>query len=93
MLPMIVWLRIKKSGQGKGVRLWIPMFLVWPVILLLLLLLLPLMLLVDLILSLIGWGSFPVLRLVGGMGSLLSAARGLRVNVSNKNEKVHITIS
>ena len=87
-----------RSGEnsGKGMRLWLPLFLVIPLVLLtclaLFLLILPLLLVYTLVTFNTRWWHY----LRNGAPALLRTARalpGLKVNVEDKEEQIYIDIN
>jgi hypothetical protein len=86
--PSIMWVRIRNRRRRFG--LWLPLFLIWPVVLVLGLVLLPLLLICAAVLWPTGWGR-PLL--LGGpvIFSLLCALRGLKVEVNQPSEQVLIS--
>jgi small neutral amino acid transporter SnatA (MarC family) len=74
-------LRIE-DGNKFRLRLWLPLFLVWPVVLVLFLILLPFLVVAEVVLRLTNVQIY-LFRLLGGVFSLLSALRGLTVRVKS----------
>jgi hypothetical protein len=77
MIPSIVILKIQQE-RGFRLKLWLPVFILWPVFLILFLLVLPLLLIADLILLVCGvriqllrmmWGVFQSYRLCAARAS------------------------
>ncbi len=81
MVPSIMNLRIE-DGNKFRLRLWLPLFLVWPVVLVLFLILLPFLVVAEVVLRLTNVQIY-LFRLLGGVFSLLSALRGLTVRVKS----------
>ena len=81
MVPSIMNLRIEDGNQFR-LRLWLPLFLVWPVVLVLFLILLPFLVVAEVVLRLTNVQIY-LFRLLGGVFSLLSALRGLTVRVKS----------
>ncbi len=86
--PMILRVGVGK-GDG-GFRLWLPLFILFPFLLVFLLLLAPFLLLAGLVLWSFGWGKLPllVIRLLLG---ILWALRGLEIDVKDRKETVFIS--
>lgn len=83
-------LRIVDNGEKK-VRLWLPLFLVWPFVLFLAIVLLPIVLLV----ALIGWGPRGVRRTALGAWYLYATVcnlRGLSIEVSGEGDQVFVSV-
>jgi hypothetical protein len=81
MVPSIMNLRIE-DGNKFRLRLWLPLFLVWPVVLVLFLILLPFLVVAEVVLRLTNVQIY-LFRMLGGVFSLLSALRGLTVRVKS----------
>lgn len=90
MLPMSLRLRIR-NPEGKGFRLWLPLFLIWPFTLILALAFAPLVLLISLILWPFGKGK-QLLIAAPLILYLLCHLRGVMVDINNDEEQVFIKI-
>ncbi|MBI2851158.1 MAG: hypothetical protein HYX80_09000 [Chloroflexi bacterium] len=88
--PMVMRLKIKR--QRRGVNLWLPLFIIVPitgtVVAALFIVLLPLLLIVAIIRWRLNWWRpflvFPAVL------TLLSASRGLEVDINQSQEKIYI---
>ncbi|HUD01248.1 MAG TPA: hypothetical protein VMR37_02900 [Rhabdochlamydiaceae bacterium] len=90
MLPLTARVQVK-DRQGKGLNLWLPLFLLWPVLAVLFILCLPLLFLAR---GLLRRNKMPkILPLLSGLLGLLAALRGLIVDVEDNNTKVKIIIN
>jgi hypothetical protein len=92
MIPSIINLKIQ-SGSHFKLRLWLPVFIVWPIFIVLFLLLLPFLVIAELVMRVAGTG-IRLFAMIGGVVSVLSAMRGTVVKVdSPKSDSiVHVTI-
>jgi small neutral amino acid transporter SnatA (MarC family) len=92
MIPSIINLRIQ-SGHHFKLKLWLPLFIMWPIILVLFLLLLPFLVIADFVLFVTGV-RIQLFRIIGGVVSVLSAMRGtvVRVNSPKSDSIVNVTI-
>jgi hypothetical protein len=92
MIPSIINLRIQ-SGQRFKLKLWLPVFILWPVFLVFFLLLLPLLVIAELVMRVAGTG-IRLFAIIGGVVSLLSSLRGtvVRVNSPKNDSIVNVTI-
>jgi len=92
MIPSIVNLKIQ-SGQRSRLKLWLPVFIVWPFFIVLFLLLLPFLVMADFVLWATGV-KIQLFRMLGGAVSVLSAMRGtvVRVDSPKSDSIVHVTI-
>ncbi len=84
-------LRLRIHNQQHHFSLWLPLFLLWPLLLVLGLLLLPLLLIAAVILSYRGWG-IPLLLLGPTIFGLLCAMRGLKVEIGKNSEQAFISL-
>jgi hypothetical protein len=92
MLPIMVYFKLRRKSRKHGIHLWIPMILVYPFVFLLFVLLLPLLFVADLILAGAGWGRFPLLRALWGMGMVFGSLRGFRVKAVDCQSYIHIQV-
>jgi hypothetical protein len=92
MIPSVMNLKIH-SGDRFKLRLWLPLFIVWPFALVLLFLLLPFLVIAEIVLR-IANARIYLFAILGCVFSLLSALRGLTVKVDNArhNSLVDVTI-
>lgn len=92
MIPSIINLRIQ-SGQHFRLRLWLPVFIVWPILIVLFLLLLPFIVIAELVMRVAGTG-IRLFAMIGGVVSVLSSMRGtvVRVDSPKSDSIVHVTI-
>lgn len=86
--PSILRLRIIEE-RGKKIRLWIPLFLLWPLILAIMIVLSPIILLVAIVTWRKGYGK---MILLGGprLFMVICNMRGLRVKVNSSDEQVYV---
>jgi hypothetical protein len=88
--PLIMRLHIRPAGRG-GFRLWLPLFIVWLLLLPLLMLLLPFILVAEVILGLTRSRITPLGMLFGILG-IVSALRGLHVDVDNARDGTKVFV-
>lgn len=86
--PLLLHLDISK--QHRRTALWIPLFLIWPILAALAIVLLPLILIAALVLWQFGWGK-PVLLFVPLVCSCICALRGLEVDLKQGNRVLLIS--
>jgi hypothetical protein len=84
--PMTATMHVRATGWRRGVRLWVPLFLVWLLLLPLLILLLPFLFVGALILGINLWRSLKALN------ALLAATRGTQVEVANRDTNFFIRL-
>jgi len=84
--PMTATMHVRATGWHRGVRLWVPLFLVWLLLLPLLILLLPFLFVGALILGINLWRSLKALN------ALLAATRGTQVEVANRDTNFFIRL-
>jgi hypothetical protein len=89
MLPMFLKMHIRERGK-KGVRLWIPVFLVWILLFALMLVLLPLVLLASLLTIWKGPG-LALLLFYPMVWAVLWSLSSLYVDVENSSHKILFT--
>lgn len=87
--PLIMRLRIRRDDR-MGIRLWLPLFLIYPFLVILSLLLLPLALMVALLLLPLGW-SRTVIIICPRLYGVICALKGLKVDIQKKGEKIFIS--
>lgn len=85
--PMILRVGVAK-GDG-GFRLWLPLFILFPFLLVLLLLFTPFLLLAALLLWSFGLGR-PFLLVIPVLLGILWALRGLEIDIKDRKERVFI---
>jgi len=78
------------GNRKNNIGLWIPLFLILPLVLLLALLLIPFVLLAALILWYTGYGR-PMLLLGPALYRFICALRGLEINVNRGSERISIS--
>ena len=86
--PMLLRVRVQNNRHRFSV--WLPLFLIWPPVLLLGVALLPLVLVLAVLLWPWGWGR-PLLLIGPAIFRLFCALRGLLVDVYSPPEQVHIS--
>ncbi|HUO01305.1 MAG TPA: hypothetical protein VMU31_00895 [Rhizomicrobium sp.] len=84
--PLGATVHVKPAGWRRGIRLWLPLFLVWLLVLPLLILLLPFLLVGALVMGINLWRS---LKAINGV---LAATRGTHVEVDNRDTKFFIRL-
>jgi len=83
-------LRVRIYNQRRRFGLWLPLFLVWPLIMAFVLLLYPLVLVCAAIFWFRGWGK-PLLLSGPALFGLFCALYGLRVEVNQPSQQVLIS--
>jgi hypothetical protein len=84
--PLAATVHVKPQGWRFGIRLWLPLFLLWLLLLPLFLLALP-----FLFLAALAFG-FRFLRTLGAIFALLAGFRGTRVEVENSDTRVFVKL-
>jgi hypothetical protein len=92
MLPAIINLNIR-SKRGHGFRLWFPVFILWPVFLVLFLIALPFLVIADIVLRFSG-ARIRLFGMIGSVLSVLSSLRGTAIKVRSpaKQSAVDVTV-
>jgi len=83
-----------KLGFGKRhgkFKVWLPLFVIFPFLVVILLLMAPFLLLAALVLWSFGWGK-PFLFIIPMLFGLLWALRGLEIDINDKWQNVSISI-
>lgn len=87
--PMLMHIRIKNKNTKFG--LWLPLFLLFPLALVIFIILSPLILIAVIVLWHTGWGKLALFSLKAAFLACWSL-RGLKVDVQGRNECVSISI-
>jgi len=87
--PMLMHLRIQ--GEKRGFGLWLPLFLLLPLVLVVLVILSPLILIATLVLWPSGWGKRSLIVL-GVAFEVFCSMRGLKVEVQNSRQCLYISV-
>jgi len=88
MLPLILKIKIINENR-RGIRLWLPIFLVWIVLIFVMLLLFPLVLIAAVIAIPFGYAR-TIILLGPYFIRILCSLRGLKVDVNSESEIVYI---
>ena len=83
-------LRIKVENESRHFNLWLPLFALWPFVLLAAVVMAPVVVTLAIVFWWTGWGR-PMLYSGPRFFSLFCALRGLEINVKKTNERVHIS--
>jgi hypothetical protein len=87
------WLKIRIEDENHSFPLWLPLFIIGPLVLLLLLavflIILPFALLALIFTWELGWWR-PVIMFFPAIFRLISQLRGLKIDVGKANGRVHI---
>jgi hypothetical protein len=84
--PLGATVHVKPAGWRFGLRLWLPLFLLWLLILPLVVLALPFLLVAALIFGIRFWAT------IRAVLALLAAFRGTRVEVMDPNTRVFVNL-
>jgi hypothetical protein len=87
--PMLMHIKIKNKDTKFG--LWLPLFLLFPIVLVIFLILSPFILIAIIVLWNSGWGKMALFALSAAFVACWSL-RGLKVDVRNPDECVSISI-
>ena len=87
--PMLMHMRYHTKEHNFG--LWLPLFLLGPILLAILIVLSPLIMITLLILWPSGWGKWALVTLWASIVSLCSL-RGFEVDVQNEDQCVYISV-
>jgi hypothetical protein len=89
--PLVIDVRVRET-HSRGHRIWLPLFLLWPLLLVVVGLALLISALVDLALLVAGARYHHYTLLLLGCIRLLSETRGTHVHADSKNQLVEIDI-
>jgi hypothetical protein len=89
--PYLVYLKIKDE-DSHGFGMWLPVFLLWPLVLILFLIVLPFLLLADFVLYLTNQAWQQVTTIVIAALMLLPETRGMAVDIHHDNRAVKFTV-
>jgi hypothetical protein len=84
--PLAAAVHIKPTGWRFGLRVWLPLFLLWLLLLPLVVLALPFLLIAALIFGVRVWST------ISAVLGLLAAFRGTRVEVMDPNARVFVNL-
>ena len=90
MIPMWMNMLIKEEGK-RGVKLYIPLILVWIVLFALLLILLPFLLLAALLAWPSGYGR-AILVVIPMLLAVIWSMSGLKIHVQSKDKQVYLNV-
>jgi hypothetical protein len=88
--PSLLYLKIRDDKED-GIGIWLPLFLLWPLIMIILALVFLLTSLVDFFMFMAGASYHGLTRLVFGVMVTTFELRGLKVHVENAEHHVNIT--
>jgi hypothetical protein len=89
--PYLMHVRIK--NRDRKINLWIPLFIILPLILILLIIMSPFILIATAILWCFGWGKpLLILMIVPAALACLCALRGLEVNVNRDGKGLLVSV-
>ncbi len=87
--PSVLRFQIKK--ESRDFSLWLPLFVIWPFLLLAAVVLAPIVIVLSIALWWTGWGR--TMLYSGPMFySVFCALRGLEINVQKRNKRVYLSI-
>ena len=89
--PWLIDVKVKEAGK-KGFRIWLPLFLLWPLILIVLALALVVSAVADVILFLAGQRYHHYTLLLLTCMQTLADCRGMHADVDGPDAVVHVTI-
>ena len=90
MIPMMMKMLIKEEGK-RGIKLFIPLILVWIVLFALLIVLLPFLLLAALLAWPSGYGRV-ILAVIPMLLAIIWSMSGLKIHVQSKDKQVYLNV-
>lgn len=89
--PAILHLVVARPG-GRSVRLWLPLFLLWPLALALGVVALLITIIVDVVLFLLGRRYYRYTILLARMFALFGETRGMDIRINSEQETFNLTV-
>ena len=89
--PAILHLVVARPG-GRPVRLWLPLFLLWPLALALGVLALLITIVADVVLFLLGRRYYHYTILLARIFALFGETRGMDIRINNEKETFNLTV-
>jgi hypothetical protein len=89
--PAILHLVVARPG-GRSVRLWLPLFLLWPLALALGVVALPITIVADVVLFLLGRRYYRHTILLARMFALFGETRGMDIRINSEQETFNLTV-
>jgi hypothetical protein len=89
--PAILHLVVARPG-GRSVRLWLPLFLLWPLALALGVVTLLITIIVDIVLFLLGRRYYRYTILLARMFALFGETRGMDIRINSEQETFNLTV-
>jgi len=90
--PLVLRIRLSEKG-GRGIRMWIPLFLIYPVLFIFTVLLAPVVFFAAAILAIAGLGTQSrMLLMLPRLVELMCALRGLTIDVRDNEDQVYISL-
>jgi len=86
-----LWMRMRIHNEDTKFGLWLPLFLIFPVALVVLIILSPLILIAILVLWPLGWGKTALL-IIPAAWRVFCSLRGLKVDIQGRNETVYFSV-
>ena len=83
-------LRVELGSESRNFRFWLPLFVIWPFVLLAAVVSAPLVLALAIVLWWTGWGR-PVLYSGAIIFAIFCALRGLEIDVRKRNEHLRLS--
>jgi hypothetical protein len=83
-------MQIKEKGKNK-IRLFLPFFLIWIILIALLILISPLLLIAAIVLWPMGYGKH-ILFFIPMLFSLMCALSGLKIFIENEEKTIYLTL-
>ena len=89
--PAILHLVVARPG-GRSVRLWLPLFLLWPLALALGVVTLLITIILDIVLFLLGRRYYRYTILLARMFALFGETRGMDIRINSEQETFNLTV-
>ena len=83
-------LKVQLKNESRNFRFWLPLFVIWPFLLLAAVVVAPILLALALAIWWTGWGR-PMLYSASIFFAMFCALRGLEIDVRNRNKHFHLS--
>jgi hypothetical protein len=90
MLPLLLRMQIKEKGKNK-IRLFLPFFLIWIILVAILILISPLLLIAAIVLWPLGYGRH-ILFAIPMLFAMMCALSGLKIHIENEDKKIYLVL-
>ena len=83
-------LRVELKDASRDFRIWLPLFVIWPFLLLVAVVLAPIVLALAIVIWWTGWGR-PMIKSGLAFYGIICALKGLEIDVRKRKKHVHLS--